>query len=305
MLVESLSKTLLLEESYISTVAKTASRRYKMFFIDKRNGVERRKIYHPSTELKAIQRMINDEFLERLPVHPCATAYLKGSNILNNVLPHKNNKYLLRLDFSNFFESISKADIDIFVDKNFPNYFNEWCSEDTKVLSNLVCFNQRLTIGSVTSPNLANILCYELDALIDALCGLSKITYTRYADDMFFSTNEEDLLFSLPNSIKSILKTIETPKKLRLNYKKTVHSSKKRKMSITGLIITNNREISIGRDKKRKIKSSVYNWNKLSPEDKKYLSGYLSYVKSVEPEFINKLCEKYSSTRIVEIMKYV
>ena len=305
MLVESLSKTLLLEEIYISTVAKTASRRYKMFLIDKKNGTKKRKIYHPSTELKAIQRMINDDFLEKLPVHPCATAYLKGSNITDNVLPHKNNKYLLRLDFNDFFESISKTDVDAFVDKNFPNYFNGWCAADTKVLSNLVCFNQRLTIGSVTSPSLANILCYELDALIDALCGLNKITYTRYADDMFFSTNEDGLLFSLPKSIKSILKTIKVPKKLRLNNKKTVHSSRKRKMSVTGLIITNDKEISIGRDKKRKTKSSVYNWNNLSVKDKKYLSGYLSYIKSVEPEFINKLCEKYGSTRIVEIMKYI
>jgi len=304
MLVETLSKTLILEEIYVSTVAKTASRRYKMFLIDKKNGTEKRKIYHPSTELKAIQKIINDDFLARLPVHPCATAYLKGSNITDNVLPHKNNKYLLRLDFNNFFESISKTDVDTFVDKNFPNYFNGWRSEDTKVLSNLVCFNQRLTIGSVTSPSLANILCYELDALIDALCRLNKITYTRYADDMFFSTNEEGFLFALPKSIKSVLKNIKTPNKLRLNNKKTVHSSRKRKMSITGLVITNDKKISIGRDKKREIKSSVYNWDNLPAKDKKYLSGYLSYVKSVEPEFINKLCGKYGSTRIVEIMKY-
>ncbi|EGR0790832.1 RNA-directed DNA polymerase, partial [Vibrio vulnificus] len=52
----------------------------------------------------------------------------------------------------------------------------------------------------------------------------------------------------------------------------------------------------------REIRSQIYNWTSLNDEDKKYLSGYLSYVKSVEPEFINALCCKYGAYKIKEII---
>lgn len=130
------------------------------------------------------------------------------------------------------------------------------------------------------------------------------ITNTRYADDMFFSTKIKGVLYALQNDINNIISTNTLPSKLKLNLEKTHHTSKKRKMAITGLVITNDGNISLGRRKKREIKSKIYKWGTLSTDERTYLSGYLAYIKSVEPEFINNLCDKYDANLILEIIKF-
>lgn len=75
-------------------------------------------------------------------------------------------------------------------------------------------------------------------------------------------------------------------------------------MVVTGLIITNDKKVSLGRSKKREIRSLVYKWETLDHQRKKYLQGYLSYCSSVEPYFINSLCVKFGSTKIRNIQKY-
>lgn len=303
MLLSYLSKALVLNEDFISAVADTASKRYKKYQIDKADGTKRT-IYHPAKELKVLQRLIHDDILSKLPVHEAATAYVPGSSTRKNAETHKNAKYLLRLDFKGFFESIKVNDVSCFIDDVKHNFDPDWNDDDTELFKKLVCFNGRLTIGSVTSPMLSNAMCYELDSKISNLCGPANIKYSRYADDMFFSTNDADQLFKITTAIKNIVRSLEVPKSLWINFKKTRHSSKKRKMSVTGLVLTNAGHVSIGRKKKREIKSLVYKWISLSPSEKKYLKGYLSYCRSVEPEFINSLCEKYGATIVRDIQKY-
>ncbi len=119
----------------------------------------------------------------------------------------------------------------------------------------------------------------------------------------FFSTTNKNVLRIIQKGVSSIIKNLEYPK-LTINNKKTRHSSKKNRMSVTGVVITVDKKLSIGRDKKRFIRGQVYNWKTLNPEEKSYLSGYLSFVKSVEPSYINRLCDKYSSQVIQEILRF-
>ena len=143
-----------------------------------------------------------------------------------------------------------------------------------------------------------------MDDKISALCKASNVTYTRYADDLYFSCTEKEILPKLPSEIKKIIRQLDHPTGLWLNLDKTIHSSKKRSMKITGLILTNSGSISIGREKKREIRSLAYNWEKLDSKQKSHLSGYLAYCSSVEPSFINSLCKKYGAALISEIVKY-
>lgn len=82
MLLELISILTLLEEEYILNIAQTSSKRYKKFYISNKNG-KLRAIYHPSKELKGIQRVIHNELLQKLPTHPASAAYKQGCSIKN------------------------------------------------------------------------------------------------------------------------------------------------------------------------------------------------------------------------------
>ncbi|KGJ87334.1 retron St85 family RNA-directed DNA polymerase [Colwellia psychrerythraea] len=303
-LLDHLSSSLLLDKTYIMELAETASQRYKQFSIPKKTGGFR-SILHPARELKTLQRIIHEDILVKLPIHNSAFAYRKKLNIFDHANVHIGASYLLRMDFKNFFESISSKNIAKFLDSKANYLLKDWKAEDTELLVKLVCYKSSLTIGSVSSPTLSNAICYELDEALHKLCYVRGIQYTRYADDLYFSTNEPNILNSIQNNVYEIVNSLSIPDKLRINSSKTHHSSRKNRMSITGLILTNSGDVSIGRDMKRKIRSLIFKWCSLDVKEKKYLAGYLSFCASIEPEFLNSLCKKYGADIIYEIQNFM
>ena len=73
---------------------------------------------------------------------------------------------------------------------------------------------------------------------------------------------------------------------------------------VAGLVLTSDGKISIGRQKKRQIRSIIYQYTKgaLSIEDISYLRGYLAFVNSVEPQFIENIRRKFGSSTIDQLM---
>ena len=303
MLLDYLSKSMLLDSAYIETVAITASKRYKKTIIKKKDGSDR-VIYQPARELKAIQRVVNKDILCKLPVHSAVYSYRKGMNLKQHILAHKKENFITRLDFTNFFNSINEKDIINYISDHKMLLGEDWDDLDTDLLIKLVCFRGTLTIGAPTSPTLSNCICFQLDNKISQICKELRVTYTRYADDIYFSTNEPNVLFKIAQRLVKILRTIEYPKNLWLNKKKTIHTSKKRLRKVTGLVLTPNGDVSIGREKKREIRSRIYHWDQLTQEERLSLKGYLAFVSSVEPSFINRLCIKFGSDKIDLIIKF-
>src|SRR5258708_32226067 len=105
-LLRELSIELGLGSNDLLRIIATAPARYKVFQIPKRRG-GMRTIAQPSRELKAIQRFILDKILSKLPVHPAAAAYVTGRNIAENAIAHVKSRVVLKLDFSDFFPSIT------------------------------------------------------------------------------------------------------------------------------------------------------------------------------------------------------
>ena len=105
---------------------------------------------------------------------------------------------------------------------------------------------------------------------------------------------EKNILYEFPKIVSDLLKDLTYPR-LELNNEKTVFTSKAKNMHITGLTLTNNGEISIGRKKKRYLRSLVnrYEQNELGVEEKNYLRGMLAFIQDVEPEFVIRLRAKY------------
>lgn len=301
--VKAVSGALLLDEQFVSTIAITASKRYKKFILPKKGGGYR-EIYEPSQELKSIQKCLLDTFLSELPVHESAFAYKRGSNIKKHADVHVKNNFLLRLDFKNFFPSIRSYDFFNYVKVMHNHFPKDWQDADTEQFCKLVFRHNKLTIGAVTSAHLSNVLCYEMDKKLALLCSKQNVTYSRYSDDLYFSTLQPGILLKITPQIIKIIRELEYPKNLYINKSKTIHSSKKRRRMVTGLIITNDNKVSLGRSRKRELRSLIYKWEGLTINEKAQLKGSLAYVSDVEPELINQFCKKFGAAKIIQIMKY-
>lgn len=282
----------------------SAPYRYKTYSIPKREIGKFREISQPTPEIKLIQRWITKNELAKFPIHACATAYRENIGLLENVIPHKNHRFLLKLDFENFFPSITSKKFQLFMENG------EFSNEDIFVMSNILFKRNSkenslcLAIGAPSSPTVSNILMFNVDEEIHKICRSMGITYTRYADDLSFSTNTPNLLTQLTPQISDLAKRVNSLE-LKLNQNKTVHASKKNGRRITGLTITSKNSISIGRDRKKILRSQVHRFilEILSPDEIDQLKGYLSFLKSVEPEQIDRLRNSYGDDVILKILR--
>lgn len=210
------------------------------------------------------------------------------------------------MDFSNFFYSIT-PDFFLAVAKSKGILFTD---EDKLILSHLLFFrlnrNSKLTlsIGAPSSPLISNFCLYLFDEEISDYCLKRKINYTRYADDLTFSTNVKGSLFEVPQFVKSTLKS-KCFDLIKVNESKTVFSSKAHNRHVTGITITNEGRVSIGRQKKREISSLIHKWTlgELTETQRVRLIGYLSFVNHVEPTFLHRLKAKYGERVIFELFK--
>lgn len=281
-----------------------APKKYKRYEIPKRTSGTRT-IAQPIRELKDYQRALIDLFQEYFPVHNVCMAYVKGKDIRRNAEIHSQNIYFLKMDFIDFFNSITpkllwkaceRAGIEFdWFEKELIEKTIFW--KPSKYSNKLV-----LSIGAPSSPFISNFIMYSFDDEIARYCQEKDITYTRYADDITFSTNIPNLLFMLPDLVREVLIKLYG-NAIKINHLKTVFSSKKHNRHVTGITITNSDELSIGRAKKRYIKHLVHKVieENISLEDLNYLRGYLGFIKYVEPKFLTALEKKYTQTVIQKI----
>jgi RNA-directed DNA polymerase len=305
-LIEFLSETLLIEEDDINSFVATAPYRYKKYFIKKRNGKGLRLIAHPSKELKFVQRVLLNEIENSFVIHESAFAYQKGVGIKDNALVHVNSKYLLKMDFKDFFPSITPALL--FYTLNKLKYQID--KTDKKLLSRLLFFRLkrngalRLSIGAPSSPFISNLVMCFFDEAVKLFCDRKKINYTRYADDITFSSNVRGVLFEVPALVQNALE-INCNGKITINNDKTIYASKAHNRHITGITITNDDKISIGRERKRLISSMVHKYmhNLLDDTAVGRLEGLLSFANDIEPAFIQRLYAKYGDDVLTKITK--
>lgn len=302
-----LAEKLLMSEEELLRFALTMPRRYKKYEILKRNGIETRLIAQPSKESKFIQRMIVEELRNVLRVHKAATAYEKETGIRLNALRHLNSRYLLKMDFKNFFPSIT-PELFFAVAESSGVEFEQ---VDKILLEHVLFFRStrharlRMSIGAPSSPFVSNFVMNKFDQAMTDFCFGKNISYTRYADDLTFTTNEKNVLFDLPKVVALFLSE-HCSKKIRINSSKTVFSSKRFNRHVTGVVLTNNNELSIGRERKREIASLInsFRYGALSEESTMRLKGLLAHAYHIEPEFIVRMKTKYSDQVINSILRH-
>ena len=154
---------------------------YQVHLISKRNGGFR-KLAEPDRLLKSVQKRILQNILSQLAPSAYATAYKKGSQLIDNARPHVGQPRLLKLDIEDFFESISFSMVyrQVFPTHRFPKGVGG-------LLTHLCCYNHCLPQGAPTSPAIANLVLKPFDEYIGHWCEAQGISYTRYCDDLTFS----------------------------------------------------------------------------------------------------------------------
>jgi len=218
---------------------------------------------------------------------------------MDNARRHSGSNYLLRLDFSNFFESITSTDVRAYIaDRSL--LFSGWLTGDIEFFCSIVCRNDALTIGAPTSPALSNVLCFDLDQAIQNYCQVRDVSYTRYADDLFFSTRTPKILNSPEAEVTRICRNLRFPASLALNPTKVRHSSKRGARRVTGVVLGSDERAYVGRRLKQKIRAQIHQLERLSPTERSSLAGLIAYVMGNDPSFINSLINKYGLERVRE-----
>lgn len=278
--------------SQVLAIAKTAPLRYKVFSVPKRTG-GMRTLAQPAREVKVLQYSLQRKIQNGLPIHDAVTAYQIGCSIAKNARRHAGGNFLLKMDFVNFFPSIFEHD---FV-RHIKKYYNtEFSGDDLETMSRILFWAPyrkrplQLCIGAPTSPFISNTLLYDFDLIISSEMAKIGVTYTRYADDLAFSTDRPNVLGRVADLVAKIVSGLEYPR-LRVNDKKTVHASRATRRVVTGIVITPEGELSVGRDRKRLIRSM---WHRaslgiLSEAEVEKLQGLVNFVDSIEPGYANKL----------------
>lgn len=224
--------------AYDETGLRGTDKYYKSFDLNKKNGGVRH-INAPTGELLRIQKKISKILQPSIKTNNISHGFNIGKSIYSNAYVHHNKRYVLNLDLEDFFDSVHFGRVRGFFIKN--NNFK--CNENiATILAQLTCYNGKLPQGAPSSPVLINLICNIMDYHILKISKKYKLNYTRYADDMTFSTNDKNFL-ELYNQFMADI-TVEVNKSgFKINDKKTRLQYKDSRQEVTGIIV--NKDLSV------------------------------------------------------------
>lgn len=160
---------------------------YKTFTIKKKSGGHR-EISAPTSSIKILQKKLVTVLYSVYRRKPCVNGFVSDRSILDNALAHRRRRWVLNVDLENFFPSIHFGRVQgLFMGRPYGRN-----REIATALAKLCCFEKRLPQGAPTSPIISNMICARMDGELIRLASELRCTYTRYADDLTFSTTRND-----------------------------------------------------------------------------------------------------------------
>lgn len=303
---------------------------YKKFSIRKRSG-GRRFIHVPTARLMHTQRWINEHILKKLQVHPASQAFGEGNSIKKCAARHCGAKWLIKIDIADFFSSISEIQIyRIFRALNYqplvafelarlctvrsyalgPRRSSpQWRSR--KFNETIPPYHQSLLgylpQGAPTSPLLANLAMLNCDSTLEKLAQKSGLTYTRYSDDLCFSTRDKS--FGRTRARKFVFDAYKVISQAGFQPKlrKTTIVPPGGKKVVLGLNVDSDLP-RLAKSTKDRIRQHLYFLEKVGPTEhvfnrkfdsvwglKAHVRGLIDYANMIEPEFAKTALEKFNS----------
>lgn len=292
--------------------------KYRTFKIPKKNG-EERTINAPVKELKDIQKKISkllqdclntiyiveDKRDHNKEIVSISHGFLRGKSIITNAQAHRNKRYVLNVDLTDFFGKIHYGRVYGFFINNKHFQLSEIVAH---AISNIVCYKDGLPQGSPASPVISNLIGGIMDIRLACMAKKHGLFYSRYADDLTFSTNQkifpEKVAFASDGVIKpgsSLQKEIYKCG-FELNDSKTRLQFSNSRQDVTGLVV--NKKVNVASNYRNRTRVL---WNKITsgksiyaigskPEDEKnlnYLLGVMSHIHNVRKAHRIRVEEEY------------
>lgn len=283
-----------------------SKKRYRTFTIKKKSGADRT-IHAPVQGLKSILSSLNFVLQCMYVPHEAATGFVLEKSIVDNAKKHVGHHYVLNLDLKDFFHAFDRNRVKLgFMYEPFnlngdkePLAFllASLCTHPFQIEGAIKAV---LPQGSPTSPTLTNILCKKLDRRLNGLANRFGAAYTRYADDLTFSSPHNIYNDDFKQELKRI---IEEDQKLVINPRKTRLQKAGYRQEATGLIV--NDKVNVRRRYVKQIRMWMYYWEKYGYEkaEQIFRRDYLidkGHVKKGRPNMANVIDGKLEFLKLVK-----
>lgn len=232
---------------------------YKIFEIKKRSGGIR-KIAAPCTGLKGIQRQLADKLQDVYMVKRSIHGFVRDRTILTNAEMHTRKRFVFKIDLKDFFPSIHFGRVmGLFLSS--PYSFNR---NIAILIAKIACLDGVLPQGSPCSPVISNMICAYLDKQVSELAKSCGCYYTRYADDMTFSTNKKEFPDKIAVSSGGIwqpgpaLVELIEKNSFSINPDKTLMRTRSDRQLVTGIVV--NDYPNIRQCMLKQIRAMLHDW---------------------------------------------
>lgn len=238
---------------------------YETYRIPKKSGGYR-DILSPRIPLKCMLwdvLVLLDAFFEP---SACAMGFVKGKSIADNARTHVGKNYVFNIDLQNFFPSITRDRVfkTLLAEPfNFTQQHAGWLADlsTTKMYGiepDPGLSKRRVPQGAPTSPIISNAVCVRLDRRLDGLARELGLVYSRYADDITFSSDHN--VFQDGSKFRKNLEAIIIEEGFTLNPKKTRLQHRSQHQDVTGLVV--NQKVNITRNWIKDVRAVLHIWQK-------------------------------------------
>lgn len=269
----------------LSSIAQARRRMlmYKEFDIPKRTGGTRR-ITAPTGKLKDVQKCISVLVAPYYQVPDCVHGFAEGKSVASNASMHTAKNYVLNIDLKDFFPTITYTRV---VKSLKELGFNDEVSDIIARLCTIPMWDEQIQMlrnslpqGSPASPLLSNIVCSTLDKRLTDLARRYGLTYTRYADDMTFSSDH--CVYARDGAFLQELDDIVRGCGFKINEKKTRLQKKGSRQEVTGLIVCD--KVNTYRQFTKNLRAAVFHaeTNGCTRHDFNNIMGRVSYLAMVK-----------------------
>lgn len=241
--------------------------RYRIFSIPKKSG-DSRSIAAPTGNLKWMQICLNEIFKALYTPSRYATGFVQGRSIIDNARVHTNQNYIFNIDLEDFFPSVKQSWVWLRLQKA-PFNFNKEVASIMAGLCSIKTLIQEgsegktiehycLPQGAPTSPLLTNAVCDTLDRRLGGLAKRFGLHYSRYADDITFSSMHN--IYREGSEFRKELERIIMSQNFRINPKKTRLNHRSQRQEVTGLTVSD--KVNVTHKYVKDIRALLHIWGR-------------------------------------------